>query len=77
MARESEVIVELRRALGERLAAFRQAANLTQGQLAQAAICDRTTVAHIEKGRSRADERFWQAADATCQADGGTAVRFP
>jgi transcriptional regulator with XRE-family HTH domain len=70
MARESEVIVELRRALGERLAAFRQAANLTQGQLAQAAICDRTTVAHIEKGRSRADERFWQVADATCQADG-------
>ena len=40
-----------RRALGERLAAFRQAAGVTQGQLARTAFCDRTTIAHTEKGR--------------------------
>jgi hypothetical protein len=43
MAREPEVIAEQRRALGARLAAFRQAADLTQGQLAKTAFCDRTT----------------------------------
>lgn len=76
MAREPEVIAELRRTLGDRLAVFRQAAGLTQAQLAQATICDRTTVAHIEKGRSRADERFWQAADEACQANGELLAGF-
>lgn len=76
MAREPEVIAELRRALGDRLAVFRQAAGLTQAQLAQATICDRTTVAHVEKGRSRADERFWQAADDACHADGELLAGF-
>jgi len=60
----------LRRALGEQLATFRQAADLTQKQLASAACCDRTHVAHLEKGRARADERFWQAADRAVGADG-------
>ncbi|HEY1572016.1 MAG TPA: helix-turn-helix transcriptional regulator [Pseudonocardiaceae bacterium] len=76
MAREAEAVAEQRRALGERLAAFRQAANLTQGQLAEAAICDRTTVAHIEKGRSRADERFWQVVDDACAANGALLTAF-
>ena len=76
MAREPEVIAELRRTLGDRLAVLRQAAELTQAQLAQVAICDRTTVAHIEKGRSRADERFWQAADDACQANGELLAGF-
>ncbi|HEY3611185.1 MAG TPA: helix-turn-helix transcriptional regulator, partial [Pseudonocardiaceae bacterium] len=70
MAREPEAVVGLRRALGERLAIFRQAAELTQGQLADATICDRTNVVHIEKGRNRGDERFWSKADEVCNADG-------
>lgn len=76
MAREAEAVAEQRRVLGERLATFRQAADLTQGQLAQAVICDRTTVAHVEKGRSRADERFWRVADETCHADGALLTAF-
>jgi transcriptional regulator with XRE-family HTH domain len=76
MAREPEAIAVLRRALGERLATFRQVAELTQGQLAQVAFCHRTQVAHIEKGRSRADERFWQVADDTCKADGVLLAAF-
>lgn len=70
MAREPEAIAELRRSLGAQLATFRLAVELTQGQLAKVAFCDRTTIVHIEKGRARADERFWRAVDATCQAGG-------
>ncbi|MGH3928890.1 MAG: helix-turn-helix domain-containing protein [Pseudonocardiaceae bacterium] len=70
MAREPEELVEMRRVLGGQLAALRQAAGLTQGQLARATFRDRTSVAHIEKGRSRGDERFWKLADDACKAEG-------
>lgn len=70
MAREPEAIAERRRALGVRLATFRQAADLTQGQLARMAFCDRTRVVHIEKGRAGADERFWRVVDEACDAQG-------
>ncbi|MGH3796368.1 MAG: helix-turn-helix domain-containing protein [Pseudonocardiaceae bacterium] len=76
MAREPEELVEMRRVLGAQLAAYRQAAELSQGQLAIATRVDRTTVAHIEKGRSRADERFWTIADQRCHADGALLAGF-
>lgn len=76
MAREPDGLAELRRALGAQLAVFRVAAELTQGQVAQATFCDRTTVAHIEKGRSRGDERFWTIADGFCGADGVLLAAF-
>ena len=57
------------------------AAELTQGQLGQAVCCDRTNcdrtnVAHIEKGRSRGDERFWTIADELCGAEGALLAGF-
>jgi DNA-binding XRE family transcriptional regulator len=58
------------------LGGLSQAADLTQGQLGRSVICDRTTVAHIEKGRGRADERFWQAADRACHATGALLTAF-
>lgn len=70
MAREPADIQGLRRALGERLATFRKAADLTQGQLAAAAYLDRTTVSHVENGRARADGAFWQTADQLTEAGG-------
>ncbi len=70
MVREAEELVGMRRVLGAQLTAFRQAAQLSQGQLAKAVTMDRSTVAHIEKGRSRGDERFWRIADDRCRADG-------
>ncbi|MGQ0838520.1 helix-turn-helix domain-containing protein [Actinokineospora sp.] len=70
MAREPEAIAELRRSLGVQLATFRLAAELRQGQLGKVAICDRTTIVHIEKGRGRADERFWRIVDDACGASG-------
>jgi transcriptional regulator with XRE-family HTH domain len=76
MARESAAISELRRSLGAQLATFRQAASLTQGQLAKVAMHDRTTIVHIEKGRSRGDERFWRAADGACDAGGALVAAY-
>jgi DNA-binding XRE family transcriptional regulator len=76
MARESETIAERRRSLGAQLATFRQAAELTQGQLARVAICDRTTIVHIEKGRARAGERFWRAVDDACNAGGALVAAY-
>jgi transcriptional regulator with XRE-family HTH domain len=68
--REPEELATRRALLGEQLAAFRTAAGLTQGQLAKAAHCDRTNVTHIEAGRTRGDEQFWQIADQRCGAGG-------
>jgi transcriptional regulator with XRE-family HTH domain len=76
MAKEPERVVGMRRALGAQLATFRTAAGLTQAQLADLAYCDRTRVTHIEKGRSSADEQFWQVADEACHADGVLLVGF-
>jgi transcriptional regulator with XRE-family HTH domain len=76
MARERAEIAALRRALGEQLATFRQAADLTQKQLASTTYCDRTHIAHLEKGRARADERFWRAADCAVGADGVLLTAF-
>ncbi len=76
MAREPEAVAELRRSLGTQLATFRLAAELTQGQLAKIALCDRTTIVHIEKGRARADERFWQTVDAACDAGGAILAAY-
>ena len=68
--RESAGIATLRRELGERLATFRKAAGVTQAELAASVFCDRTRVAHLERGRGGADERFWSAADRALAADG-------
>jgi DNA-binding XRE family transcriptional regulator len=66
----------MRRALGAQLAAFRQAADLTQGQVARAVFMDRTTVTHIEKGRVESTERFWTLADQRCNARGALLAGF-
>jgi transcriptional regulator with XRE-family HTH domain len=76
MAREPEAIAEQRRGLGERLATFRRAAGLTQAKLADAVAYDRSTLAHIERGQGRADERFWRAADDACRANGDLLAAF-
>ena len=70
VAREPADIAARRQALGAQLAAFREAADVRQGALARLVFRDRTTLVHIEKGRTRADERFWQAADDAVNADG-------
>lgn len=76
MAREPEQIAQQRQALGAKLGAYRQAAKLTQARLAQAMAYDRSTLAHLERGRSRADEDFWQRADDACCANGALIATF-
>jgi transcriptional regulator with XRE-family HTH domain len=76
MAREPENLAEMRRELGAQLTVFRVAAELSQSQLARAVCCDRTNVTHIEKGRSRGDERFWTIADELCGAEGALLAAF-
>lgn len=76
VTRELDTIAEQRRVLGRRLATFRQAAELTQAQLAIEMTYDRSTVAHVERGRGGADIRFWQAADVACRADGALLNAF-
>jgi len=70
VAREPADITARRQALGERLAVFREAADLRQGELARLVFRDRTTVNHIEKGRARGDEQFWRDADHAVNASG-------
>ncbi|MPY99641.1 MAG: helix-turn-helix domain-containing protein [Actinophytocola sp.] len=76
VARESEQVALLRRKLGVRLQLARATAGLTQSQLAIAAFRDRTTVAHIEKGRLRADDGFWATADQMCGTDGALLTAY-
>lgn len=77
MARESEQVTLLRRKLGARRRRLsRSTAGLTQDQLAVAAFRHRTTIAHIEKGRLRADERFWTTADQVCGTDGALLAAY-
>lgn len=76
VARETADIAAGRVVLGEQLAAFREAADMRQGQLARLVFRDRTTLVHIEKGRARADEQFWAAADDAVKADGVLLTAF-
>ena len=50
-------------ALGRQLAASRQAAGLTQEQLAKLVVCSRSAVANIETGRQHAGGDFWARCD--------------
>lgn len=70
MSRETNDLVWRRRALGEQLATFRRAAELTQAQLARRIHFDRSRIAHLERGTGRADQRFWAAADEVVGAKG-------
>jgi transcriptional regulator with XRE-family HTH domain len=76
MAREPEALIELRRALGERLLAYRKLAGLTQGDLGRKLFCDRTVIARLEQGQRIKDQRFWQHADDALQAGGRLLTAF-
>src|SRR3954453_10989522 len=62
-------------ALGDQLSAYRKLARLTQAQLARRLYCDRTSIAHVERGQ-RAKEAFWREADDAVNAGGRLLAGF-
>ncbi len=62
--------------LGQRLAASRRAARLSQTALGGLIGCVRSTVSHIERARRRSDRTFWTLADQHCRADGVLLAAF-
>jgi DNA-binding XRE family transcriptional regulator len=71
VAREPEIIAELRRAQGRRLATFRDAADLTQAQLAVRVFVDRTTITHLEGGTGgKGSRELWTTLDTALDAVG-------
>ena len=72
MGRESEIVTRSRRELGARLAVFRLAnGGMTQAELAGRVHADRTTITHLENGRSGSGSAdLWAAIDTILGADG-------
>jgi transcriptional regulator with XRE-family HTH domain len=65
-----EEIATAQRALGAQLAQLREAARLTQVELAARIMTSRSTVANIETGHTRGTQDFWTRADETLNAKG-------
>ncbi len=60
----------LRRSLGLRLATYRNAAGVSQPELAQALGRTRTTISKVEHGTRGMPEEQWKITDEVCRADG-------
>lgn len=67
---ESTTVAGLQRELGKQLEAFRRGANVKQDDLATATGYSRSSIANIQAGRQRADERFWRTCDKALGANG-------
>lgn len=77
MVRKTEEVTSLYRAVGECLAAYRDAASVTQGALARATSYDRTSICHVEAGRQFPPDRaFWETADAAVDAGGAVLAQY-
>jgi hypothetical protein len=63
-------IIDARLALGQRLAAYRQAAEYGQHEFAPLVHYSRSSLANVETGRQKATRRFWQDCDKLLKADG-------
>jgi transcriptional regulator with XRE-family HTH domain len=60
----------LRRSLGAHLATYRNAAGVSQPELAQAIGRTRSTVSKVEHGTRGMPKRLWEMTDGVCGADG-------
>lgn len=67
---EPAELVALKRALGQQLAALRQAARVGQQQVAHKTGYSRSSVAHAEAGRQLLTRDFWKTADELVGAEG-------
>ncbi|MDG4798822.1 helix-turn-helix domain-containing protein [Micromonospora sp. WMMD1082] len=69
-------VAEARKDLGRQLAAWRDAAGLTQVQLARRIPYSRSTVANVEVGRHSITRAFWRCADREVGAAGALLAAF-
>ena len=69
-------MVACKRALGQQLAALREAAEIGQQQVARRTGYSRSSVAHAEVGRQLLTREFWQTADELLQADGALLASY-
>lgn len=67
---ETTTVAGLQRELGSQLDAFRKGAGVRQDDLAAATGYSRSSIANIQAGRQRADERFWRTCDEVLRANG-------
>ncbi len=72
----SDELTQARKGLGKRLAAWREAAGLTQARLAQRMGYSRSAVANVEIGRQNIPRSFWQNADRELGAAGSLLAAF-
>jgi DNA-binding XRE family transcriptional regulator len=73
---DPKTINEARRALGLRLAAYRQAAGHGQRELAPLVHYSRSSLANVETGRQKASLSFWQQCDEVLNTGGALAIAF-
>lgn len=66
----------MRLALGQQLAACREAAGIIQPQIARRTGYSRSSVAHAEAGRQLLTREFWKTADELLQADGALLANY-
>ena len=73
---EPPELVAMRLALGQQLAACREAAGIIQPQIARRTGYSRSSVAHAEAGRQLLTREFWKTADELLQADGALLANY-
>ncbi len=69
-------IIEARRMLGRRLAAFRQAADYGQDEFAPLVHYSRSSLANVEIGRQKGTRAFWELCDELLRTGGVLTVAF-
>jgi Helix-turn-helix domain len=69
-AGDAETVAQMRRALGQQLAAMRNRAGLSQWDLAPLTGYSRSTLSDAELGRHRLRREFWLRCDGLLKADG-------
>lgn len=67
---DPQVVREARRALGQKLAGYRQAKPLSQQGLADLTAYGRSSVANVEAGLQSVNRAFWESADSELDAEG-------
>ena len=66
---DAETVAQMRRALGQQLAAMRNRAGLSQWELAPLTGYSRSTLSDAELGRHRLRREFWLRCDELLKAD--------